>query len=149
MTRPSGPRGGYRESGHACQEVTKDGARCPTSARRQPDPDGAWRCIQHTLEPSVREAIRLSRSRGGLSATSSAPVVVTSERFATSESLDALFDDGLSVLKAELHRRKADKPRITAAIAQLADAKIRLATLEYTARALSRLRPGVLPEVAL
>jgi hypothetical protein len=127
--------------------MTQAGLPCPTNARKQPDPDGVWRCIQHTLEPSVREAIRISRSRGGLSTSGQKPILVTSERFATSESLDALFDDGLSVLKAELHRRKADKARITAAIAQLADAKIRLATLEYTARALSRLRPGVLSEV--
>ena len=130
-----------------CQDTTREGLPCPANARRRPDPDGIFRCPQHTLEPSVREAIRLSRQRGGLNTSGQKPVLVTSERFGTSESLDALFDEGLSVLKAELHRRKADKARITGAIAQLADAKIRLATLEYTARALSRLRPGVLPEV--
>ena len=42
--------------------------------------------------------------------------------------------------------RRADKPRVTGAIAQLADAKIRLKSLEFTARALGRLKPGALTE---
>jgi hypothetical protein len=131
-----------------CQDTTKEGLPCPANARKRPDPDGQRRCPQHTLEPAVREAIQLSRVRAGLVSTGQRPADVTFERFETAESLDELFDEGLSVLRADLRLRKADKPRVTSAIAQLADAKIRLKSLEYTARALARLKPGALTEAA-
>lgn len=47
-----------------CADTTKEGLPCPANARRRPDPDGKHRCPHHTVEPSVREAIRISRYRG-------------------------------------------------------------------------------------
>jgi hypothetical protein len=139
-----------RESraGRYCEDTTKEGLPCPANARRRPDPDGRHRCPQHTLEPSVREAIQLSRQRAGLITSGTRPADVVFERFQTAEDLDALFDEGLSVLRSELRARKADKARVTGAIATLADAKIRLKSLEFTARALGRLKPGALAEAA-
>ena len=131
-----------------CEDVTKEGLPCPANARKRPDPDGRRRCPQHTLEPAMREAIQLSRQRAGLVTSGTRPAEVTFERFETAEQLDALFDEGLSVLRSELRARKADKARITGAIAQLSDAKIRLKSLEFTARALGRLKPGALTEKA-
>src|SRR5687767_11490010 len=109
-----------------CQDTTKDGLPCPANARRKADPDGVKRCPHHTLEPSVREAIQLSRVRAGLNTSGQRPAEVTFERFQTAEALDELFDEGLSVLRAELRLRKADKARTTSAIAQLAEAKLKL-----------------------
>jgi hypothetical protein len=96
----------------------------------------------------MREAIELSRVRGGLVATGQRTTPVVFQRFETAEALDELFDEGLSVRRADLRVRSADKARITGAIAQLADAKLCLKSLEYTARALHRLKPGSLAEVA-
>ena len=130
-------------TGHRCEDTTKEGLPCPANARRRPDPDGRHRCPQHTIEPSVREAIQLSRVRAGLVTSGTRPADVVFERFQTAEDLDTLFDEGLSVLRSELRVRKADKARVTGAIATLADAKLRLKSLEFTARALGRLRPGL------
>lgn len=131
-----------------CQDTTKEGLPCPANAMRRPDPDGQRRCPQHTVAPAMREAIQLSRQRAGLTTSGTRPAVVTFERFTTAEELDTLFDEGLSVLRAELRSRKSDKARVTGAIAGLADAKLRLKSLEFTARALGRLKPSALTEAA-
>ena len=131
-----------------CQDTTKEGLPCPANAMRKADPDGQRRCPQHSIAPATREAIQLSRVRAGLVSTGQRPAEVIFARFETAEALDELFDEGLSVLRAQLRLRRADKARTTGAIAQLADAKIRLKSLEYTARALGRLKPGALTEAA-
>ena len=106
------------------------------------------RCPQHSVEPSVRQAIQLSRVRAGLVSTGQRPADVKYDRFETAEALDELFDEGLSVLRADLRLRRADKARTTSAIAQLAEAKLKLKSLKYTARALARLKPGALTQAA-
>ena len=52
------------------------------------------------------------------------------------------------MLRAYLRLRRAYKARTTSAIAQLAEAKLKLKSLEYTARALARLKPVALAEAA-
>lgn len=148
MTRPSGPNGGHRAAGHACKERTEAGAACPVAAMKRPDVDGGWRCHHHALSPAVREAMRVARQRGGFEATGQSPAEITYERFTTAESVDALLDEALSVLRAELRLRKADKVRVSGGIAQMVDTKLKLKSLEYTARALHRLKPGALAEMA-
>jgi len=129
-----------------CQDVTAEGLPCPANARRQPDPDGRRRCPQHSIEPSVRKGIQLSRSRGGLSATGQKPAVISTERYLTSESLDIIYDEALNVLRADLTRRKADKAKTAQAIAAMGDAKLKLRQLEVVARSLGRLKGLALVE---
>ena len=117
---------------------------CPEAARSgRPAPVPA-------AHPRARGAggDSVSRVRAGLVSTGQRPVDVKYDRFETAEALDELFDEGLSVLRADLRLRRADKARTTSAIAQLAEAKLKLKSLEYTARALARLKPGALAEAA-
>ena len=64
-----------------CQDTTKEGLPCPANARRRPDPDGRRRCPQHSVEPSVRQAIQLSRVRAGLVSAGQRPADVKYDRF--------------------------------------------------------------------
>jgi hypothetical protein len=129
---------------HHCQDTTKDGLPCPANARRRPDPDGKRRCPQHTLEPSVREAIRISRSRGAFKAIEvmhAGPVLVGGERYLTAESLDVVFDEAINTLRTELRARKSSKPQVATAIAAMAEAKVKIRQLAWMANAHRRLNP--------
>jgi hypothetical protein len=128
----------------ACVATTAAGLPCPANARRKPDPDGQHRCPHHTVEPSVREAIRLSRHRGAFKTQElihAGPAVVTDQRYLTAESLDVIFDEALNVMRLELRVRKANKGQAATAIVALADAKLRIRQMSWMANANRRLNP--------
>jgi hypothetical protein len=126
----------------ACAATTAAGLPCPANARRRPDPDGQHRCPHHTVEPSVREAIRLSRHRGAFKTQElihAGPVVVPGERYLTAAALDTIFDEALNVMRLELRVRKANKAQAATAIVALADAKLRIRQMSWMANANKRL----------
>lgn len=133
-----------RREARRCQDTTAAGLPCPTPARRKPDPDGVHRCIQHTVEPAVAEAIRLARHRGGFKREElvhAGPAVVDAQRYLTAESLDVIFDEALNVMRLELRLRKANKGQAATAIVALADAKLRIRQMSWMANANRRLNP--------
>ena len=96
---------GTQNARRRCQATTTAGLPCPTYVRRHPDLDGLYRCIQHSVEPAVQEAIRLARHRGGFKSVEvihGGPVVVSTERYLTAESLDVVFDEAINALRLEL-----------------------------------------------
>jgi hypothetical protein len=134
-----------RRASRTCAATTREGVPCPTNARRKPDPDGTFRCVQHSIEPAVAEAIRLSRHRGAFKTQElihSGPVVVESARYLTAESLDVIFDEALNVMRLELRLRKANKAQAATAIVALADAKLRIRQMSWMANANRRLNPA-------
>jgi hypothetical protein len=127
-----------------CEDITREGNPCPTNARRKADPDGKRRCIQHTLEPAVRDAIRLARHRGSFKSMElihAGPPVVDGTRYLTAEALDEVFDEALNVMRLELRIRKANKSGAATAIVALADAKLRFRQVAWLASAQRRLNP--------
>ena len=133
-----------RSTARTCAATTQAGLPCPTNARRKPDPDGEYRCIQHTVEPAVAEAIRLARHRGGYKREElvhAGPAVVDAQRYLTAESLDTIFDEALNVMRMELRVRKANKAQAATAIVALADAKVRIRQMSWLANAHRRLNP--------
>ncbi len=133
-----------RRPARRCADTTAAGLPCPANARRRPDPDGRHRCPQHTLEPSVKEAIRLSRLKGAFRAVEVMHQgrVDGGERYLTAESLDLVFDEALNVLRQELRNRKSSKPQVATAIAAMADAKVKIRQLAWLANAQRRLNPA-------
>jgi hypothetical protein len=134
-----------RPPARKCEDITKEGLPCPANARRRPDPDGQHRCPQHTLEPAVREAIRLARQRGSwktMEVRHAGDPVVDGQRYLTAESLDVIFDEALNVMRMELRIRKANKGQAATAIVALADAKLRIRQMSWMANANRRLHPA-------
>jgi hypothetical protein len=129
-----------------CEDVVQaTGAPCPANARKHPDPDGLRRCPQHSLEPAVREAIRLARHRGAFKTQElihAGPAVVDGQRYLTAEQLDEIFDEALNVMRLELRVRKSNKAGAATAIVALADAKVRIRQLAWLAGAQRRLSPA-------
>jgi hypothetical protein len=139
MSREASPRRPVQ-----CEDTTREGNPCPTNARRKADPDGKRRCIQHTIEPAVAEAIRLARHRGGYKREElvhAGPAVVDGTRYLTAEALDEVFDEALNVMRLELRIRKANKSGAATAIVALADAKLRFRQVAWLASAQRRLNP--------
>jgi len=127
-----------------CEDTTREGLPCPAHARRKPDPDGAFRCPQHAVDPAFREAIKLARQRGSwktMEVRHAGDPVVADQRYLTAESLDAIFDEALNVMRLELRLRKANKGQAATAIVALADAKIRIRSMAHFAAAHRRLNP--------
>lgn len=92
----------------------------------------------------MREAIRISRSRGAFNALEvmhQGPAVVSGQRYLTAESLDELFDEAINTLRTELRSRKSSKPQVATAIAAMADAKVKIRQLAWMANAQRRLNP--------
>ena len=134
-----------RRPAHRCEDTTREGLPCPANARRRPDPDGRRRCPQHTLEPSVREAIRLARHRGGFKSVEiihGGPLVAPTERYLTAESLDVVFDEAINALRLELRMRKSNKSQVATAIGAMADSKVKIRQLAWMANAQRRLNPA-------
>ena len=128
-----------------CAEPTQAGLPCPANARRKPDPDGVYRCIQHTVEPAVAEAIRLARHRGGFKSVElihAGPAVVDGARYLTAEAIDTVFDEALNVMRLELRVRKSNKAQAAQAIVALGDAKLRIRQMSWMANANRRLNPA-------
>jgi hypothetical protein len=88
----------------------------------------------------VREAIQRARQRGGLNATGQVERFIRTERYLSVEALDALYDEALNVVRAELPRKGVNKAALATALVTLGDAKIRVRQLAYVARANLRLR---------
>lgn len=133
-----------RREARRCQATTTAGLPCPTPARRKADPDGVFRCVQHSVEPAVAEAIRLSRHRGAFKTQElihAGPAVVDSQRYLTAEQIDEVFDEALNVMRLELRVRKANKAQAATAIVALADAKLRIRQMSWMANATRRLNP--------
>lgn len=125
-----------------CQDTTAAGLPCPAPARRRPDPDGVFRCVQHSVEPAVAEATRLSRHKGAFKTQEvihAGPPVVADQRYLTAESLDTVFDEALNVMRMELRVRKSNKSGAASAIVALADAKLRIRQMSWMANANRRL----------
>jgi hypothetical protein len=136
------------KDGRRCAETTKRGQPCPADVRRRPDPDGLFRCPQHTRDPVIQERVKLSRQVATMIRFREGPLVVSTDRYETRADLDALVDHVLNTLRAELYRRKDGKASIANAIFAGVEAKLKLAQLEVIARMLARMKGRQLTEAA-
>lgn len=133
-----------RREARRCQDTTTEGLPCPSPARRKPDPDGVYRCVQHSVEPRVRKAIEIARYKGSwktMQIRHAGDPVVSDQRYLTAESLDVIFDEALNVMRLELRIRKSNKAGAASAIVALADAKLRIRQMSWMANANRRLNP--------
>lgn len=137
MTRP---RPGRRQ----CEDTTREGLPCPANAMKRPDPDGRHRCPQHSITPTIAEAIRLSRHRGGFKTVEilhGGDIPAPTDRYLTAESLDLVLDEAINALRLAVRDRKTPKPAVATAIAAMVESKLKIRTLAWVAGAQRRLNP--------
>jgi hypothetical protein len=129
-----------------CEDVVKaTGLPCPTPAISRADPDGRWRCVQHSTRPDLAERIRVARSRGAFRAVEviqGGPLVTEGTRYLSVESLDEVFDELITTCRLEARQRKSNKAALSTAVVALADAKIKVRQMAWLALAQRRLNPA-------